>query len=313
MIVTLSTKHKRQRQVSLIEDIARPIMKWPGGKARLLDRLIELAPPDLSTLPDCRYFEPFVGGGALFFRLRPALAVLSDSNADLMELYAEVANDPVGFHAEMSNIFDRHDRNPDDTYYGVREAWNELRSQWSRVRRAATLLYLNRTGFNGLFRLNKAGKNNVPIGWGSSATAAWPSRPSLPRIIAASSVLKHARLECGDFVSATDCARPGDFVYFDPPYLPSGAAPAFSAYTHTGFSLSDHERLAIHALDLACRGVRVMISSVDSSVARDLLSGFRITEVTSPRSINSSGSGRGKIGELIAIGGYSRLSAGTST
>ncbi len=163
---------------------------------------------------------------------------------------------------------------------------------------------MNRAGFNGLFRLNKAGKNNVPIGRSSSATAAWPSRPSLPRIIAAGSVLQYARLTCGDFVAVSDLAQRGDFVYFDPPYLPPGDSPAFSAYTQTGFSFSDHERLAIHALDLVCRGVRVMLSSVDSPLARELLSGFKITAVTSPRSINSSGTGRGKIGELIAIGGY---------
>ncbi len=302
-------RRRRQRQISLVEDIARPIMKWPGGKTRLLDRLIGLLPSDLATLPGCRYFEPFVGGGALFFRLRPAMAVISDSNEDLMELYSEVARDPASLHAAASDIFDRHDLCPESTYYGIREAWNELREKWSPTRRAATLLYLNRAGFNGLFRLNRSGKNNVPIGKASSATAPWPSRPSLPRIIAAGSVLRHAELGCGDFTVVSDQAQRGDFVYFDPPYLPPGSAAAFSAYTGAGFSRPDHERLVLHALDLALRGVRVMISSVDSLIARELLSGFRISSVTAPRSINSSGTGRGKIGELIATAGYDPVTA----
>jgi DNA adenine methylase len=293
---------KRQRQISLVEDISRPILKWPGGKTRLLDDLVKLCPADLATSGGC-YFEPFCGGAALLFRLRSLVtrAVLGDFNADLVEFYTEVARDPVGLHACASTIFRHHDA---AFYYQAREAWNDLRGGWPATQRAATLLYLNRACFNGLFRLNKAGKNNVPIGKASPGGGEWPSRPSLPRLIAASFSLQGVALGSGDFEATSSNAMRGDFVYFDPPYLPATDRSAFAAYTGGGFALADHERLAAHARSLVDRGVRVMLSSVDTPLAREVLTGFRLTSVTSPRSINSSGAGRGKIGELIATGGY---------
>jgi DNA adenine methylase len=303
--VPANPSRKRQRQIALVEDISRPIVKWPGGKTRLLDRLVELCPSDLATSGGC-YFEPFCGGAALFFQLRPIVsrAALGDFNADLIELYAEVARNPAELHACASVIFDHYGANGAALYYQAREAWNDFRNDWGATQRAATLLYLNRACFNGLFRLNKSGKNNVPIGKASPGCGDWPSRPSLARLIAAGASLQGVSLGSGDFEVTASRAVRGDFVYFDPPYLPATDRSAFAAYTGGGFSLADHERLASHARSLANRGVRVMLSSVDTPLAREVLAGFRFTSVTSPRSINSSGAGRGKIGELIATGGY---------
>lgn len=297
---------RRHRQLALVEDVARPVVKWPGGKTRLLRALLDRMPdPPIGT-----YIEPFAGGASLFFRVAPSRAVLGDTNRDLIELYEEVARDPSGLHDAVRDLVDKHRGDLSGaTYYEVRESWNDDRFGWTSQARAASLMYLNRSGFNGLFRLNRDGRLNVPMGKASPGRkgfppAAWPSFPSTSHLVAAGSVLSRASLRCADYVDVVSSAVRGDFVYLDPPYLPVSKTGCFAAYTRTGFGPRDHDELGRVALDLVGRGVLVMVSSSDVPGARERYSGFDVHEVRAPRSINSVSAGRGKVGELIMTGGY---------
>lgn len=282
----------------LVEE-ARPLVKWAGGKTRLLGELVPRMPPAFG-----RYIEPFAGGAALFFSIQPERALIGDVNGDLVELYGEVTRDPVGLHACLSELFARHASDPEGTFYGGRQAWNERRIRWTPQRRAATFLYLNKTCFNGLFRVNRDGCFNVPVGRPSSKTA---TCPSLPQLVAAGSALGRATILCGDYVETLVEAEAGDFVYLDPPYLarlaPSKrkkSSASFSTYTQDGFGEPDHRELARHARALADRGVFVMASNADVPLARELYAeGFEVAEIMSSRPISASSDGRKAVGELI--------------
>jgi DNA adenine methylase len=292
-------RRKRQRQLRIVEDRAQPIVKWPGGKGRMLTQIQALAPSSFGT-----YFEPFAGGAALFFRLAPERAVLSDANGDLIELYAEVARDPVGLHRAVSALIESHisSVDPSALYYGRREAWNMRRTDGLPQHRAAMLVYLNRAGFNGLFRLNRDGMLNVPLGKPSKSAipAAWPACPSLARFIAASQALSRAVVRCASYADVLALVESGDFVYLDPPYPGT-----FSAYTSGGFSSLDHDLLGRRACELVDRGVQVMVSSSDLPGARDRYPGFVVHETSSPhRSISAGAVGRKSVPELILTGGY---------
>lgn len=309
--VTLA-RPRRQRQLLLVEDQPGPIVKWPGGKTRILDDLIACLPPDWAdgSAPGC-YFEPFSGGAALFFHLRPTSAVLSDTNKDLIELYAEIARDPSGLHAQAAELARAHVADP-ASYYVVRDAWNVDRGKWKAQRRAAAFLYLNKACFNGLFRVNKAGKFNVPIGRSSGSGASWPRMPSAAQLVAAQGALRDARLCCADFVEVVADATRGDLVYFDPPYMPASRTASFTSYSRLGFGPRDHEELARVARDLVDRGVRVMLSSADVPAARELYRGLEISEIRCDRSIGASGASRGRVGELIVTGGYDRIASASA-
>jgi DNA adenine methylase len=292
-------RRKRQRQLRIVEDRARPIVKWPGGKGRLLSRIVALAPASFGT-----YFEPFAGGAALFFRLAPDRAVLGDANRDLIELYAEVARDPVGLHGVVSELIDSHVRSvdPSGIYYGRREAWNVGRWNGTPQHRAALLVYLNRAGFNGLFRLNRDGMLNVPLGKPPKANlpSPWPACPSLARFVAASAALSRAVVRSADYADVLSSVESGDFVYLDPPYPGT-----FSAYTSGGFNSEAHDLLGRAACELVDRGARVMVSSSDLPGARDRYPGFAVHETSSPpRSISAGAAGRKSVPELILTGGY---------
>jgi DNA adenine methylase len=276
----------------LVED-PRPLVKWAGGKTRLLGELVPRMPPAFG-----RYIEPFAGGAALFFSICPERALLGDVNRDLVELYTEVSRDPERVHDLLRILFEQHASDPSGTFYGGRAAWNE--------RRAATFLYLNKTCFNGLFRVNRQGRFNVPVGRPSSKTAACPS---LAQLVAAGAALRRASILCCDYVDTLVEAERGDFVYLDPPYLArprrstsksEKSLSSFSTYTQDGFGPGDHEELAGHARALVDRGVLVMASNADVPLARELYaSGFEVSEITSSRPISASSEGRVAVGELI--------------
>lgn len=302
-----TSRGRTQRQMKLVEDVARPLVKWAGGKTRLLGELVPRVPARFG-----RYVEPFAGGAALFFALAPEVALLGDVNADLIELYAEVCRDPAGVHSKLRQLFDEHASDPDATFYAGRDAWNTRRSRWTAQHRAATFLYLNRACFNGLYRVNRAGAFNVPVGKPSSSGP--PACPSLPQLIATGAALGRATVRCSDYVEVLAEAERGDFVYLDPPYLvrPKDEDPgeprskskskskSFASYTQGGFGERDHAELARHARALVDRGVFVMASNADVPLARALYAdGFEITEVLSSRPISASGAGRRPVGELI--------------
>lgn len=266
--------------------VAAPLLKWAGGKRQLLAEIRKHVPEKFG-----RYFEPFVGGGAVFFDLFAAdliqnRAYLGDVNAELMETYLVVRNEPDALVAALRAHARKHS---EEHYYATREA-----KPTSSVGVAARMIYLNRTCFNGLYRVAKNGKFNVPIG-----------RYTNPRVCdednlrACSEALEYAELVTGDFASVLAEARRGDFAYFDPPYVPVGGTSDFTGFTAAGFKLADHERLVACASRLKEQGVRVLLSNADLPVVRKLYEGFEMRRVEVRRNINSKGGKREPVGELL--------------
>ncbi len=267
---------------------ASPIVKWVGGKTRLLPEIAARLPRRYG-----RYFEPFAGGAAVFFSLAPARAVLADSNPDLIATYRAVAADVEGVIRRLALHRDAHG---EGHYYATRARWNDRSVAWTPLDRAAAFIYLNRTCYNGLFRVNASGGFNVPHG-----------RYKNPRIhdagllAACSAALQRAELRVADFAGICEEARPGDFVYLDPPYQPLSATASFTSYTQADFGPADQLRLRNTFEDLSRRGVAAVLSNSDHPVIQGLYSGlgYRLETVPMSRAINSKGAGRAPIPELL--------------
>ena len=262
---------------------AKPFVKWAGGKRQLLPDIIARVPKFSG-----RYFEPFVGGGALFFHLAPNKAVLADTNERLIRTYRGVQRDVEGVIRLLS-------RYPHDEAFFYKLRDKEIDRAKSDVEVAAWLIYLNRTGYNGLYRVNSKNRFNVPFG-----RYAHPTICDHETLRACSRALAGARLEHTDFAAAVDKAREGDFVYFDPPYAPLSKTSSFASYTKDGFGPSEQQRLRDVALELKRRGVHVLLSNSSAQDVRRLYGkGFRITKVLATRVVNSKASQRGAIPELL--------------
>ncbi len=265
----------------------RPFLKWAGGKTRLADELLARAPSAFKV-----YHEPFVGGGALFFRLyregRLQRAVLSDLNAELIDTYRAIRDCVEEVMAILATY-----PHAEAFYYAIREQdpW-----QLSLPERAARMIYLNKTGYNGLYRVNRQGKFNVPFGRYKS-----PTYLDRENLLAVSQALREVQLLCAAFETVLERAEPGDWVYFDPPYVPLSRTANFTAYQAGGFGLDDHRRLRDICLELSRRGVYVMLSNSDTGIVRELYDYplFAITEVRASRAINRNSTGRGKVTELL--------------
>lgn len=279
------------RRAPLPVPVAAPIIKWVGGKTKLLPQLTARMPERFG-----RYYEPFAGGAALFFRTAPQRAVLSDSNADLIALYTAVARDAASVIRRLQHHRDAHD---EKHYYAMRAKWNEHHESWSLAERAAAFIYLNKTCFNGLWRVNRAGDFNVPIGRYADPPICVPDA-----LRAAQALLARADLRCGDYRDAVADASRGDLVYFDPPYDPVTPTANFTSYSAAGFGSDDQRALAETARELVARGVRVMLSNSDTPFIRSIYKGFRIDQVKCPRAINSNAAKRGDVDEVIIMGGY---------
>jgi DNA adenine methylase len=288
----------------------RPLLKWAGGKRQLLPAFRRFYPREF-----CSYFEPFVGSGAVFFDLHAAKAldgrrvVLTDSNRDLVGCYRLVRDDPAGVVAALERLAHGHAADGQRHYYAVRDEFNRLRGYLPKAvaytpALAAMLIYLNRTGFNGLFRLNGDGRFNVPAG-----------RYVRPRIFDPDHVFAISRvlarrgvsIALAAFDAVLKKARAGDFLYFDPPYAPLSPTARFTSYTAEPFTLADHRRLRDVATTLAGRGCHVMVSNSSAPEIASLYeeersvaaSGLRLYRLPARRAINSRGDGRGAITELL--------------
>lgn len=266
--------------------MARPFCKWVGGKTQLLPELRKHVPLDFK-----RYFEPFVGGGALFFDVAPRVAFLGDQNSRLVTTYKGVRD-----HVEELIALLKTYPYEKDFYLETRAKDIDDARKYGAVQVAAWFIYLNKTGFNGIYRVNQSGGFNVPFGKYTN-----PVICNEDALRAASKALRRATIDAGDFELTTAAARDGDFVYFDPPYVPVSATADFTTYTAGGFKAVDQIRLRDYARSLAKRGVHVVLSNSDTPPVRDLYSGkpFVIHEVQARRSVNSNSEKRGKVGELI--------------
>ncbi len=293
----------------------RPILKWAGGKRQLLRHLRPFYPDHMAT-----YFEPFLGSGAVFFdlwalgRLRGAKVVLTDQNADLIGCYLRVRDSIDEVIAHLRALAEGHARGAREHYYDVRDLrFNPGRQAWQAdggradgyaSELAAMLIYLNRTGYNGLFRQNSRGGFNVPAGRYKS-----PRIIDEPLLRAVSEVLATPRIEIAErpFEAAVTRARAGDLVYFDPPYAPLSPTAHFRAYTAAGFTHADQARLQETTIALARRGVSVLLSNstADSicrlyqSDERAAAAGLRAYRFAARRAINSRSDRRGAIDELV--------------
>lgn len=273
-----------------------PVLKWAGGKRQIVPEILKHLPKRIGT-----YFEPFVGGGAVFFALRNLdgfeRAVLGDKNAELVNVYQALKEDVEGVIRALRKLRDKHS---DSEYYRVRAA-----SPRSQTARAARILYLNKTGFNGLYRVNKSGRFNVPLGRYSE-----PKILNEPRLRAASEALQNVEILVTDFEPLCRRSRPGDAVYFDPPYLPISPTAAFAEYHSEPFGLDEHRRLAKAFDELTRRGVASVLSNSDTPETRALFASHRVRELSVRRAINSVATRRGGVGEILVTQRPSQRSAG---
>lgn len=272
------------------ETTSRPFVKWAGGKGQLLERLERHFPKDFGT-----YYEPFLGGGAVFFYLvnnYPKFdAVLSDTNAELITTY-QVIKEQVD---DLIKLLKNHRANyriaPEEYYYSVRASEPQI-----DVEKAARLIFLNKTCFNGLYRVNSKGKFNVPCGWFLD-----PSIFDEANLRSVSTVLRwsNAQLLNANYSEATKNAKKGDFVYFDPPYLPKSPTPSFTCYTAGGFSIADQKQLASWSIELSERGCHVLLSNSDTPEIYEIYKNHIVELVQVLRAINCKGDQRKGHTELI--------------
>ena len=268
----------------LIEE-AYPIVKWVGGKRQLMFELLKNMPENYN-----RYFEPFIGGGALFFELQPQNGYISDMNEELINLYSVVRDDvyelieDLGKH-EVSKEYFLEIRNIDRT-----EKYAEL----SSIERASRFIYLNRTCFNGMYRVNSQGQFNVPFGNYKN-----PRIVDAENLINCSKLLKNTEIYCADFSEILNKVQKGDFVYFDPPYVPLNETSSFTSYTKDGFDLDMQFKLRDVCDELDSKGVMFMLSNSDTKLVNELYSNYEIKKVFASRAINANPNGRGKITEVL--------------
>lgn len=265
-----------------------PFLKWAGGKRGLLHEILPRIPKFDGT-----YIEPFVGAGAVLFNVPCKQALVNDFNENLIEVYQVIKNTPEALLEALM----RHE-NTKDHYLHVRAldrapGFAELPA----VDRAARFIFLNKTGFNGLYRVNSKGYFNVPFG-----AQANPDFIAQENILRVSSFLKKVKFMTGSYKEATKLAKPGDFVYLDPPYDPLSSTSSFVAYSESGFTKADQVTLRDEMLRLTQAGVPVLLSNSDTPFIRELYSDastFRISSVSVRRAISAKSSGRGMIGEVL--------------
>ncbi|MCK8518293.1 DNA adenine methylase [Methanoculleus sp. 7T] len=278
-----SKHYDNERQDKDGSTIPRPFVKWAGGKRCLLNDLIANLPETFEE-----YYEPFVGGGALFFALHNRIkkAYLSDINLDLMLVYSAIKKDPYQLLEALKIHANSHSK---DYYYSIRSE-HELKDP---IDIAARFLYLNRTCYNGLYRVNKAGQFNVPIGDYKN-----PNIVQEANILACHEALKKAEIKYNEFDHIYP--KKNDFVYFDPPYHPTDDA-SFTSYTKQNFTETDQVRLKDFALNLHKKGVKVMLSNSNTKFIRDIYKNkaFTLLIVNAPRYVNCKSEGRSAVEEVL--------------
>lgn len=275
--------------VSPLETVRpKPFIKWVGGKRQLLPELQRYLPEKITD-----YFEPFIGGGALLWTLEPQelrSITINDYNAELINTYQVVRDKPQQLLASLA----KH-RNTETYYYEQRAL--DRQDNFNRrtaVTRASRFIYLNKTGYNGLYRVNSKGQHNVPFG-----RYANPTIVDSETIYACSAFLQHVRLMQGDFDAIRPLLSADAFVYFDPPYAPVSTTANFTSYTDQGFDHSMQQRLKELCDYIDAIGARFMLSNSAAPLIYELYQEYQIVEVQASRAVNSKASGRGKVTELI--------------
>lgn len=270
--------------------LVAPVLKWAGGKRQLLKDIREHIPEKFST-----YYEPFLGGGAVLFDLQPKKAVVNDINEELINVYIVIRDNVEELIEELKK---HKENNSKEYYYEVRELDRdkEKYEKLSNIERAARIIYLNKTCYNGLFRVNSQGQFNVPYGRYKN-----PNILDETTLRAVSNYFNKAKItfKCEDFEEAVKGIRKGAFVYFDPPYDPVSDTASFTGYDINGFDKEEQRRLKKLCDKLNERGVKFLLSNSATKFILDLYDGYNIEIVQANRAINSIGNKRGKIHEVL--------------
>ncbi|BAW80217.1 DNA adenine methylase [Candidatus Nitrosoglobus terrae] len=275
----------------MLAEKPKPFIKWVGGKRQLLKQFrdLKLYPPEGFNPLTNTYFEPFVGGGAVFFDLLPQKAALSDLNQELVITYNVIKNEVDGLIKSLK----KHPYHK-EYYLNIRAKKVE---DLSHIEIASRFIYLNRTGFNGLYRVNKRGEFNVPLG-----RYTHPLICDEENLHCVSKVLQNTTIKCQDYKEVLKQAKKGDFIYFDPPYFPMSKTASFTAYTAAGFLEKEQLALRDTFVALSKRGCFVMLSNSDTPFINEIYSGIqgvKINQMMAARAINSNAARRGKITELL--------------
>ena len=274
-----------------MSSVPRPFLKWAGGKAQLLSQFAPLYP---GRVEKRRYIEPFLGSGAVFFQVwklfRPSAVILADENEELINVYTAIRDDVEEVIKRLARHKASHSR---DYYYRIRG--RESRGL-SRVARAARMIYLNKTCFNGLYRVNRQDRFNVPLGRYRK-----PPILDAENLRAVSRALQGADIRAAHFSETVAYARGGDFIYLDPPYHPRSRTSSFTSYTRASFRDSDQIELSEVYARLTRKGCLLMLSNSDTSFIRRLFRRHDIRKVQARRSINSRADRRGRISELVVL------------
>ena len=269
----------------------KPVLKWVGGKRQLLSEILPLIPSDYS-----KYCEPFIGGGAVLLAHQPTHAVINDYNPELINVYMTIRDNLE----ELLELLKKHEsKNSSEYFYEVRamDRTPEF-SDLNNIARAARVMYLNKTCFNGLFRVNSLGQLNVPYGKYKK-----PNIVNEESLRALSEYLNgDIELCCGDYAVVLASLPENSFVYLDPPYMPISQTSAFTGYTQVGFNYDEQVRLRDECLKLKERGIHFVQSNSGCEAIYDLYKDFDIKIVKAKRSINAKGDGRGAVDEVLISG-----------
>ena len=265
----------------------KPILKWAGGKTQLLEHLLPKIPKEYN-----KYIEPFFGGGALFFALKPNNSIIADSNPELINLYRVIAKDVNSLISELNNL-----KNEKDFFYDMRrKEFSEL----SEIEAAARTIFLNKTAFNGLYRVNKKGQFNVPFGYYKN-----PKILDEDQLLAASKLLKKTKILLGDFKDVLcENAKKGDFIFLDPPYLPVSKFSDFKRYTKEQFHEKDQISLANLVNKLSKKGCHILLTNSNHPLIHELYKDFNIDIYKTKRNINSKSTNRK--GEDIIVSNFKK-------
>ena len=270
--------------------LVAPVVKWVGGKRQIIDQIFQYIPKNIST-----YYEPFFGGGAVLFELQPKKAIINDINKELINLYEVIKNNTEELIEELKTH-----KNDEDYFYYVRELDRDKASYNSLtpIQKASRIIFLNKTCYNGLFRVNKSGEFNAPFGRYKN-----PNIVNEITIRAVSNYFNKADITfmSKDFAEVLKGARKGAFVYLDPPYDPVSDTASFTGYDKGGFNRDEQIRLKNVCDKLNEKGIRFLLSNSATDFIKDLYADYQIELVKAKRAINSNGDKRGEIDEVLVM------------
>ncbi len=262
----------------------KPFLRWAGGKTKLISQIEEFIPIDISKR---KYWEPFLGAGSLFFKLAPKKGVISDLNNNLINCYIKIKEKPDAVHDALIKLVKK---NSEKFYYETREIFNRKENSFAQ---AARFIYLNKTCYNGLYRVNLKGEFNVPYG-----KIEYPATPNFNELLSVSSLLQTVEIKEGSYESIVKNCKKGNFIYLDPPYPPLNTTSFFNNYTKNVFGVKQQIELSDYARELDKKGCLLLISNADTKEIRRLYKGWKIDKLNITRWISCK-TDKIKVGELI--------------